>query len=292
MNQNQMNNGQQPQQGRQFTEVGGADYGTQFTPHATEKNNFYFDPNNPGNILEGYLKSMNDGIPTLYGVMTTWSIQKVNPDGTLGETFSVVSDTFLSDRLNKIPLSSYIRIQYKGKTLKKDIPAGQNWSKTNSFHTWGVMTDPNAIPMNQLTQGYVPTRPAPVAASQPATVSLPSGLQYQQAANTNAYAQPQFQQAPPTPVFNNVPPAPQFVQNPNQQQANQIFQQTPAQQQQFKQQTQQPQTFTPLVNNQQSFVAPAPVQPTFQQQNLPNNTPAFGGQPINGNPFSTDDLPF
>ena len=278
-----------------FTEVSGGGQGIEFKPHATELNGFFYDPNSPNNILEGYYKSLNEGIPTAFGTMSTASIQKVNPDGTLGEVYSVILDTFLKDKMQSIPLNTYVCLEYKGKTLKKGTPLMGNgqpqmWSKTNSFHTWFVGADYNAIPMNQLHQS------APVANHVNSSNAPGASLNQNPFGNPNQPA-PNF---PPIPNQQNIP-APNFNQQQN-------FQQQPV----FNTQPTGAQApFVPPVQNQpqvqqQPYVAPtqqvaqqpyvAPQQqvqaPVQQQQNFQQQPPQFGGQPIQGNPFANDNLPF
>ena len=250
MNQNQQNN-----RTSRFTEVNGGGQGIEFKPHATELNGFYFDPNSPNNILEGYYKSLNEGIQTQFGPMSTASIQKVNPDGTIGDVYSVILDTFLKDKMQSIPLNTYVCLEYKGKTLKKGTPLMGNgqpqaWSKTNSFHTWFVGADYNAIPFNQLHQ----TAPAPMQSFQ----------QNNPVQNFNQNGQ-NFQQQP---VFNTQPTGAQAP---------------------FVPPVQQPQVA------QQPYIPPTGMQfpiPTQNQQNFQQQPPQFGGQPIQGDPFSSDKLPF
>lgn len=277
MNQNQQNN-----RTSRFTEVSGGGQGIEFKPHATELNGFFFDPNSPNNILEGYYKSLNEGIPTAFGTMSTASIQKVNPDGTLGEVYSVILDTFLKDKMQSIPLNTYVCLEYKGKTLKKGTPLMGNgqpqmWSKTNSFHTWFVGADYNAIPMNQLVPSAQAAMPQAPVANIPAN---PFGNAGQNAPNFNQgqnfnqngqnfQQQPNFNQqgagiASPIPVQNQ----PQVQQQPYVAPAQQVVQQ-------------------PYVAPQQQVQAPVQNQQNFQQQ-----PPQFGGQPIQGNPFANDNLPF
>ena len=277
MNQNQQNN-----RTSRFTEVSGGGQGIEFKPHATELNGFFYDPNSPGNILEGYYKSLNEGIPTAFGTMSTASIQKVNPDGTLGEVYSVILDTFLKDKMQSIPLNTYVCLEYKGKTLKKGTPLMGNgqpqmWSKTNSFHTWFVGADYNAIPMNQLhqsasTTNHVNSSNAPGAS-----------LNQNPFVNTNQsfVQQPPAQSNVPAPNFNQQQ---SFNQQPN-------FNQAPPQQQV----QQQPYVAPAQQVAQQPYIPPAPqqqVQAPVQQQQFQQQPPQFGGQPIQGNPFANDNLPF
>lgn len=258
-----------------FTEVSGGGQGIEFKPHATELNGFFYDPNSPNNILEGYYKSLNEGIPTPFGTMSTASIQKVNPDGTLGEVYSVILDTFLKDKMQSIPLNTYVCLEYKGKTLKKGTPLMANgqpqmWSKTNSFHTWFVGADYNAIPMNQLVAAMPQ---APVA-------NIP--------ANTFVQNQQQNQAAP---FGNPNQPAPNFNQQQNFQQQPVFNTQPTGAQAPFVPPVQQP----PV--QQQPYIPPVQqqVQAPVQQQQFQQQPPQFGGKPIQGNPFGNgqdDDLPF
>ena len=288
-NQNQNSNG------RQFTEVSGGGQGIEFKPHATELNGFHFDPNSPNNILEGYYKSLNEGIPTQFGTMSTASVQKVNPDGTLGEVYSVILDTFLKDKMQSIPLNTYVRLEYKGKTLKKGTPLMGNgqpqmWSKTNSFHTWFVGADYNAIPMNQLVSKMAPTTNHVNSSNAPG-----ASLNQNPFGNTQQPQNPPFNQAPnfqQQPVFNTQNTGAQApFGNPQQP----FVQQPPAQ-------SVQAPNFNKAVPQQQvpqqTYFPPTPqqqVQAPVQQQNFQQQPPSFGGQPIQGNPFGNnpkDDLPF
>lgn len=169
-------NGQQ--QGNQFTPVGGSGQGVSWDPRATEKNGMSFTPGSPSNVLMGYLVAIVDGIPTQFEKpMSVYHIQVVNHDGTLGTKYSLVEDTFLRDKVRSIPLNTFIKVEYKGKTLKKGLPT-QPWSKTNSYHTWEIGADYGAIPIQNLKQG---TASVPQPQIQPVTP------QYQQPQAPAAY---------------------------------------------------------------------------------------------------------
>lgn len=287
-------------QNSRFTEISGGAMGTPWDPRANENNGMNYQEGNPANRIEGYLKGVQRDIPTKYeNTMTVWTVQTVNPDGTLGVILSVVEDSFLKDKLEQIPLTTYICLEYKGKTLKKGLPP-QGWSKTNSYHTWFIGADYGAIPMSSLTVGVNGTLQANVQA--PKSLGTP---QYVPAANNQApvqqfHSQQNFQQQPQQ----GFQPNTNFTQQVNQDyaQQQQSFQQppvvTPAQQS-FQAPPAQQQQLPP----QRAFQAPPPQQqqqpPVVPQQQNPIVPPAagnggvsFGGQVITGDPFASGSLPF
>lgn len=292
MNQNQNN-------GPQWEEVGGRSNNQRWEPTKQP-----FDVNNPP-MLMGYFKK----IMTLNGQKGPFNvavIQIVDPNGTLGQDIDVSGGKALEDKLNNITMGSYIGIKYLGKKVSK--------STGNSYNDWSVMVDKGAVPYSQL---------GGVAASR--AVSTPpvqnNQQQFQQPVqNTQQFQQQNVQQNNNTftpPANNNTftPPAqnnnnnnftpPQ--NNGNNNQGNTFQQNTPVA---------QATTFTPQNNGgQQNFGQnngqnqPAPQFNSGTNNNAPaanqvanNNQPvnqnnqsgngvAFGGEKVQGNPF-TEGLPF
>lgn len=240
------------QQNRNFEEVQGGAVNPQWKPQATEKNGMVFNPNSPTNILEGYYLSSQEIKGQQDRYFTVVTIRTMNPDGSFGEDFDVIGDTVLNDRLSKIAMNSYVRLEYQGRVHKKGYPPTSPWSQTNSFHSWKVLVDKNAVPLDQLL-GHK-TNPAA------------------QQNNFNAAAQ-NHQQAPVqnSQVFNQQAPVsnpPVFQQQApvfNQQQQAPVFQQNPPV---FNQQA--------TVQNQGQFV-PSQNQPVNNGQNQQNQGQQNGG---------------
>lgn len=105
------------------------------------------------NVREGYYieKKEMPGNPQ-YGNGQGYNIHvihAVNPDGSLGLKWGVIGDTVLEDRMIKLSLGSYIRLEYKGRGLKKGVAQGTPFYKTNSYHVWDLGVDDNAIPYSE-----------------------------------------------------------------------------------------------------------------------------------------------
>lgn len=257
-------------QNRNFEEVQGGSTNAQWKPQATEKNGMVFDPNSPSNALEGYYIEERDvkGQQDRYFKVITF--RTMNPDGSFGEDVDVIGDTVLVDRMSKIPMNSYCRVEYHGRLHKKGYATNMPWSQTNSYHNWKVFVDKNAVPFDQLMGKMQGSVQQPV---QQQTNFNQAAQNHQQAPAFN----PNQQQVQQTPVFN---PAQQQVQqqpvfNPAQQQGQGTF--TP------QQPVQQQPVFNPAQQNTGG--------PNFQN-NANRNAVGFNqANNVTGNPF-TEDLPF
>lgn len=291
----------------EFRSTSAMSEGEDWKPHALETNGFYFDPQNPNNVIMGFLKKFAEDIPTKNGPMVKWVIQTCNPTTfQFGPIVSIIQDTVLQNRRDQIPINGFIRITYQGRGYKKGVAkeythpqTGQviptPISKTNSYHMWDVAvwdgcpkTFAEAMQMNGLQvptqapvynaapmpQAQAPVAPAPQFQQQP-SVQQPMNQQVQQPAfQQGAVQQPAFQQ----PAFQQGTVNPAQVANP-------AFQQAPAQGNgQFQQGTvQQPPQFQqpPVQNAPPAFQQP----PVFQQQPVQQ-------QPANGDIITNQNAPY
>jgi hypothetical protein len=207
-------------------------------------------------VLDGYFKDLRELVgqkgPFSVAVVTT-----MNPDGTLGPDVDISGGKTLEDKLNDVPLGTFIRIQYEGKVRSK--------SSGNDYNNFKVFKDEGAIPFQQLG-GNV--RVQHQQQNNNANVFNP-----QQSFQHPPVQQQQFNQQPPVqngaPVFNSSGQAQQF--NPNQQ----------APVQQFQQQAPAPQ---------QTWTPPAPVPPV--QNNGQNFAQQNGGANVFGGNQDGQGLPF
>lgn len=230
MNQNQ---GQQNQGG--FQEVGNnSSNNPRWEPQKTQ-----LVSGAPFPRLEGYFKELRE-INGQNGVFCVAVIVTMNPNGTLGQEVDVSGGKVLDDKLEEIPLGSFIALQYEGKHPSK--VGGR------TYNLWKTFVDPGAVSYAQLG-GMVKQTPVQ---------------------NNN---QQQFQQQ----VQNQGQPAfnpQQGFQNVNQP----VFQQPPVNQQQSF--NPQQNTFAPPANTFQPPVNTPPVQqtawnPPAQQQNQNNGQQQF-----------------
>lgn len=275
----------QQNQGRQWSTVAAGSDNQQWKPQATEKNGMHFIPGAPTNVLEGYFAQTKE-IKGQNGYFNVHVIQVLEPHGALGECIDVMGDTVLNDRLSKVEMGTYVRLEYKGRVHKKGYPANSPWSQTNSYHNWDVAEDTGAVKLHQLA-GVQPSG-NPVTNQNMSTQHVPQ--------QQGGYQQPQAPQGGQqwTPPANNQMQGNQQYQN---QGGNFTQQGQPMQQQNFQQQGQpmQNQGWTPPSGN-QSF---PPVNGNFGGNQQQVSTPMNGGNGQNlnqggGTPFSGDDsdLPF
>jgi len=267
------------QQNDRFQEVGSSSSNNpRWEPQKTD-----LIPGAPFPVLDGYFKDLRE-LNGQKGAFTVAVITTVNPDGSLGQDVDISGGKALEDKLNEVPLGTFIRIQYEGKVKSK--------STGNNYNNFKVFKDTNAIPFNQLgghvkpqsqqqsnnsAQVFNPSQnqqqAAPTFNPQQSFQQQPPAQQFNPAQNFQAPPQQQFnpQQNMGAPVFNSSGQAQQF--NPNQN-----FQQQPPVQQQSAPQ----QTWTPPAAQQS-----APVQ---QQPPVQNNGGGvvFGGQQQQGNPFASN----
>lgn len=193
MNVNQNN------QAPDFKEVGGASENPQWKPKADDKNGYHFDPNG-FNVLTGYYKDVRE-IPRKEGngVFVVHEIQVMNQDGSFGDCVDVTGDHVLNDRLSKIDLGVFVKLEYKGRKHKPGANTSVPWNQTNSYHVWSVGAAENMAKLHEITNS------APKAKTQGA----PQQNQGNQQQNNNAQG-PAFQQNGNQ----------NFQQNNNQQQGN------------------------------------------------------------------------
>lgn len=263
------------QQNDRFQEVGSSSSNNpRWEPQKTE-----LIQGAPFPVLDGYFKDLRELMgqkgPFSVAVVTT-----VNPDGSLGQDVDISGGKTLEDKLNDVPLGTFIRIQYEGKVRSK--------SSGNHYNNFKVFKDENAIPFSQLG-GH--TKPQAQQSNNNAQVFNPNQNNQQQQSQPAFNPQQSFQQPPVqqqnfqqppvqngAPVFNSSGQAQQF--NPNQQPP---VQQAPVQNQNFQAPTPQ-QTWTP----------PAPTaNPAPQQNNGQNFAQQNGGANVfGGQQGSNDDMPF
>lgn len=291
----------------EFRSTSAMSEGEDWKPHAVDANGFYYDPNNPHNVVMGFLKKFVDDIPTKHNPMSKWVIQKCDPTTfQLGGVISVIEDTVLEKRREHVKIGGFIRITYMGRAYKKGEvkeymhpQTGQMVpvpiSKTNSYHMWDVAvwdacpkTYAEVLQLNgfevpvqapvynatPMPQNQAPAAPAPQFQQQP-SLQQPMNQPFQQGTVQQPPVQQQQFQAPPVqqvtvqqPQFQSQP---QFNPHPQFQQGT--VQQPPMQQPVFQQPAQttaQPATF------QQPAVNQAP--PQFQQP-VQNGAPLFQ-QPV------------
>lgn len=167
---------------RNFTEVQGGSNNERWKPQANEKNGMQFNPANPYNVREGYFVETRE-VNGKDGTFEIATFRPVNPDGSFGEDFDVTKDAVLSDRLSKVKINSYVRLEYQGRMHKKGYPANSPWSQTNSYHIWKVLVDENAVPLNANT-----------AAPFTAAVQQPQGQVFQQQQGAPVFNQGQVNQ--------------------------------------------------------------------------------------------------
>jgi hypothetical protein len=225
-------------------------------------------------VLDGYFKDLRELVGQK-GAFTVAVVTTVNPDGSLGQDVDISGGKTLEDKLNDVPLGTFIRIQYEGKVKSK--------SSGNFYNNFKVFKDDNAIPFNQLG-GHVKQQSQQQGNNNANVFNPNQNNQQQQSA-------PQFN---PAQNFQNAPQ--QFNQqaNPNFQQGAPVFNssgnaqnfQQPPVQQNFQQQA------TPT--QQQTWTPPAPVQQ--QQPPVQNNGQNFaqqnGGANVFGGNQENNGLPF
>lgn len=191
-----MNQNQQPN----WTPVGAQSNNERWSPQK-EVN---YNPQNPGNIIMGYLKDITER-PGNNGPFNVVEIATVNPGTrTLGSVFDVSGGKVLDDMLNKIDLGSFICIKYTGKARSKG---------GNTYNTWEVYRDDNAIPFQQLG-GQAPSSapvfnnqaPPPPVQQAPVFNKQAPAFSFSDSRTSAPQSAPQFQQ----PTFN---PPPQTTQN-------------------------------------------------------------------------------
>jgi len=244
------------QQNDRFQEVGSSSSNNpRWEPQKTE-----LIQGAPLPFLDGYFKDLRELVGQK-GAFTVAVITTMNPDGSLGQDVDISGGKTLEDKLNEVPLGTFIRIQYEGKVKSK--------SSGNFYNNFKVFKDDNAIPFSQLG-GNVKQQSH--QSNNNANVFNPNqhnNVQQQSFQNAPVQQQ-QFnpQQNMGAPVFNSSGQAQTFNQNNQQPPVQQFQQQAPAPQQ----------TWTPPVQQQS-----APVQnngQNFAQQNGGANV--FGGQNQDG----------
>jgi hypothetical protein len=235
---------------RNYEAVGGGAQldSTRWEPQMKESNGFQMT--NDG-IREGYYAKVIDmpGSPQYDNKpYNLYLIHTLNPqDGSLGVVYGVIGDKILDERMATLQIGSFIFIKYCGKKHKKGTPPGTPFYKNNSYHTWEVGVDRNAIPYAQMVQKYG----LPIKNDQPAQNNQGQTNQpmqnHQQGQSQNNGAGQNFQQGNMNQQGNN------FQQGNNQQQgqsqnngAGQNFQQGNMNQQgnNFQQGNNQQQNFT------------------------------------------------
>ena len=148
---------------RNFEKVGGKTDSTPWKPMAVETNGFHYDPkDDANNIMEGYYIERADIPGKDNKTFAVHKIHEVLPDGSMGQVWGVSGGMVLDERMENIPLGSFVQVKYAGRKHKKGIPVTNAFSQTNSFHMWETAIDKNAIPYSQLT-GKTVTAGAPAA---------------------------------------------------------------------------------------------------------------------------------
>lgn len=137
---------------RNYETVGGSTQSTPWDPRATEKNGFHFKAgDDKNNVMEGYYVEKADIMGKENKTFAVHKIHEVLSDGTMGTIWGTSGGMVLDERMDNVPIGSFIRLEYTGRKHKKGIPPTNAMSQTNSFHTWDVKIDRNAVPYNQLT---------------------------------------------------------------------------------------------------------------------------------------------
>ncbi len=162
---------------RNFEKVGGKIDSTPWKPMAVETNNFHYNPNDDANnIMEGYYIERADIPGKDNKTFAVHKVHEVMPDGSMGTVWGVSGGMVLDERMENIPLGSFVQIKYAGRKHKKGIPVTNAFSQTNSFHMWETAIDKNAIPYSQLTgktvAAPVAQNAAPAGAKQVATPAV------------------------------------------------------------------------------------------------------------------------
>lgn len=265
----------QNQQNDRFQEVGSSSSNNpRWEPQKTQ-----LMQGQPFPVLDGYFKDLRELVgqkgPFSVAVVTT-----MNPDGTLGQDVDISGGKTLEDKLNDVPLGTFIRIQYEGKVRSK--------STGNDYNNFKVFKDDGAIPFQQLGGNVRVQQQAPAQ-----QVFNPNQQQ-------NTQQQPAFN---PQQSFQNAPVQNQQAFNPNQQNNGApVFNSSgQAGQQQFNQQPafNPAQTTANPVQNapapQQTWTLPAQqfqADPNQQQNNGQNFAQQNGGQNVFGGENQPDKLPF
>jgi hypothetical protein len=98
--------------------------------------------------LDGYYASRRDGVGQYNSTVVT--IQKDND-----ERVDVFCDTVLGGEMDKVRLGQYVRIQYKGKKLKKAAlnKAPGALRDTDYFNDWEVFVDTDVAPLGGAVGG-------------------------------------------------------------------------------------------------------------------------------------------
>lgn len=237
---------------RQYTEVTNTSNNERWEP---QKSNQQINPNSPPTI-EGYYKKQREQTGA-NGAFIVHEIALVDASGNLSQDIDVSGGVALDDMLEKIPLGTFICLQYLGKVPSK--------TPGRSYNNWKLFKDDNAIPYNKLagntgSQQQVSSA-APVYNNQAPVPNTNQGAQhqgFQQQGNMNHMQQRQ-----------NVQQTNTTVQGMN------TMQQGNMQQQGFKQQGNMQQGNFQNNGN-------------FQNQNM---NAGANQQQGNGNPFDQD-LPF
>lgn len=123
---------------RNYEKVSGGSDNARWEPH---KSNQPVDPNNQPK-LEGYYTDCKE-IKGPNGMFNVHTIQTINEDGTLGQSFDCSLGAVMDDILGtKIKLGSFVCVVYKGKKPSK--------TPGRSYNDIDVFQDKNAVPFNQL----------------------------------------------------------------------------------------------------------------------------------------------
>lgn len=111
--------------------VKGGDYGVKWNVKAEE-----FRKDAVNNYREGYYISVNEIDMQGPGrkPFNVYSFQPVDEKGVFGEMFSIASDKVLDNKLENVPLNSFVGLEYEGKKPNK-TPG------MNPFHSWFVGVD-------------------------------------------------------------------------------------------------------------------------------------------------------
>jgi hypothetical protein len=157
---------------RNYDKVGGS--GKVWNPKVMENGApAIIDPNNPP-FIEGYFVNTEENVGKHNS--TVYVIHTVEENGSFDEKMSIWGDTVLSDKLQRTPIGSFVKIQYGGRLLKKGVPAGTYPNQTNSYHSWEVFVDRSALPYDQATSmmSNNPTKNTAQIQQQPAHKQTPT----------------------------------------------------------------------------------------------------------------------
>lgn len=126
-----------------YQQMSSGQNGDRWDIKAEEKNGYTYNKDSPDNVKEGYFIGYNDIPGKEDKPFRVYNVQTVKPDGSFGNVISIKGDTILNGIMDKIPVKTFIGMEYLGREFKKEFknnPQIKNWTQTNSYHNWFVGT--------------------------------------------------------------------------------------------------------------------------------------------------------